>query len=112
MIIFLSIFILVLSALRHLHSVPTRRSSDLRCPRPGVEAAERSSLHLGDGGARIEPATSSHRARRRRDRKSTRLNSSHVATSYAVFCLKKKYGAFAQTHVQLLIKRPCYVLFA
>src|SRR5439155_27187782 len=27
---------------------------------------------------------------RRRDRKSTRLNSSHVAISYAVFCLKKK----------------------
>src|SRR5690625_7105613 len=26
----------------------------------------------------------------RGDRKSTRLNSSHVATSYAVFCLKKK----------------------
>src|SRR5437870_9764995 len=25
----------------------------------------------------------------REDRKSTRLNSSHVATSYAVFCLKK-----------------------
>src|SRR6202043_238235 len=25
------------------------------------------------------------------DRKSTRLNSSHVAISYAVFCLKKKY---------------------
>src|SRR5699024_11510601 len=25
-----------------------------------------------------------------RDRKSTRLNSSHVSTSYAVFCLKKK----------------------
>src|SRR5437870_8625235 len=30
------------------------------------------------------------RRRRRLDRKSTRLNSSHVATSYAVFCLKKK----------------------
>src|SRR5690349_23067930 len=31
------------------------------------------------------------RARRnRRDRKSTRLNSSHVEISYAVFCLKKK----------------------
>src|SRR5215510_15723156 len=32
------------------------------------------------------------RAGRRRgtDRKSTRLNSSHVAISYAVFCLKKK----------------------
>src|SRR5439155_8358880 len=27
---------------------------------------------------------------RKRDRKSTRLNSSHVAISYAVFCLKKK----------------------
>src|SRR5215469_17570333 len=28
--------------------------------------------------------------RARRDRKSTRLNSSHVEISYAVFCLKKK----------------------
>src|SRR5437667_8230473 len=28
--------------------------------------------------------------RLRRDRKSTRLNSSHITTSYAVFCLKKK----------------------
>src|SRR5690349_23136744 len=27
-----------------------------------------------------------------KDRKSTRLNSSHVETSYAVFCLKKKKG--------------------
>src|SRR5687768_17624698 len=30
------------------------------------------------------------RARRRADRKSTRLNSSHGYISYAVFCLKKK----------------------
>src|SRR5438874_4730991 len=29
-------------------------------------------------------------AERRQDRKSTRLNSSHVEISYAVFCLKKK----------------------
>src|SRR5437660_2270209 len=29
-------------------------------------------------------------AEQRQDRKSTRLNSSHVAISYAVFCLKKK----------------------
>src|SRR5215475_8981786 len=29
-------------------------------------------------------------ASRRKDRKSTRLNSSHVKISYAVFCLKKK----------------------
>src|SRR5690242_21093547 len=28
--------------------------------------------------------------RERRDRKSTRLNSSHMSISYAVFCLKKK----------------------
>src|SRR5438874_6344867 len=31
-----------------------------------------------------------HRSRALPDRKSTRLNSSHVETSYAVFCLKKK----------------------
>src|SRR5699024_11483723 len=31
-----------------------------------------------------------HHQRRRGDRKSTRLNSSHVSISYAVFCLKKK----------------------
>src|SRR5690625_6183966 len=30
------------------------------------------------------------------DRKSTRLNSSHVASSYAVFCLKKKSNSTAQ----------------
>src|SRR5258705_3165848 len=29
-------------------------------------------------------------SRRRRDRKSTRLNSSHLGISYAVFCLKKQ----------------------
>src|SRR5437868_7865000 len=33
-----------------------------------------------------------------RDRKSTRLNSSHVSISYAVFCLKKKINHF-QLHV-------------
>src|SRR2546426_1823280 len=32
-----------------------------------------------------------------RDRKSTRLNSSHLVISYAVFCLKKKTLAFAIT---------------
>src|SRR6267142_5711591 len=30
------------------------------------------------------------RSRSQRDRKSTRLNSSHMSISYAVFCLKKK----------------------
>src|SRR2546426_9372268 len=32
----------------------------------------------------------------RRDRKSTRLNSSHLVISYAVFCLKKKKHAMEQ----------------
>src|SRR2546426_9083395 len=31
-----------------------------------------------------------YQGRRRGDRKSTRLNSSHLVISYAVFCLKKK----------------------
>src|SRR5258708_28611772 len=34
----------------------------------------------------------------RRDRKSTRLNSSHQIISYAVFCLKKKNETHIQTH--------------
>src|SRR5690625_5474603 len=34
----------------------------------------------------------------RGDRKSTRLNSSHVAISYAVFCLKKKKTMRRNTH--------------
>src|SRR5689334_24800818 len=33
-----------------------------------------------------------------RDRKSTRLNSSHSSISYAVFCLKKKTSHKRQTH--------------
>src|SRR5690349_23954539 len=42
-----------------------------------------------DGRRRQLPATK-FRERPGRDRKSTRLNSSHVEISYAVFCLKKK----------------------
>src|SRR5690625_5559158 len=33
------------------------------------------------------------------DRKSTRLNSSHVAISYAVFCLKKKQNAATDARI-------------
>src|SRR2546426_6475896 len=48
----------------------------------------------GDFG-RLHPRISGGMARRSRlpsgsDRKSTRLNSSHLVISYAVFCLKKK----------------------
>src|SRR5690348_18053020 len=39
------------------------------------------------------------RLRLERDRKSTRLNSSHPSISYAVFCLKKK-KKLKQTHRQ------------
>src|SRR5207249_11063207 len=40
-----------------------------------------------------------------RDRKSTRLNSSHVSISYAVFCLKKKKKT-KTTHVSPQTKQP------
>src|SRR5258705_5277552 len=41
-----------------------------------------------------------------RDRKSTRLNSSHLGISYAVFCLKKK----KQTIIRILSKYSRYVV--
>src|SRR5690348_18166103 len=52
--------------------------------------------HSPYGERRVEPArlqrgdSPRHVRGRQRDRKSTRLNSSHPSTSYAVFCLKKK----------------------
>src|SRR3712207_7782535 len=46
-------------------------------------------LGCGGGAALVgQPAAAGHRPGR--DRKSTRLNSSHANISYAVFCLKKK----------------------
>src|SRR5215510_15217403 len=44
----------------------------------------------GRSGGRAQGSAQGARPRRQLDRKSTRLNSSHVAISYAVFCLKKK----------------------
>src|SRR5256886_3132920 len=46
--------------------------------------------------ARVVMARRRKPMRRSRDRKSTRLNSSHSQISYAVFCLKKK----KKTHVR------------
>src|SRR5690606_16863162 len=43
----------------------------------------------GDGTVAVYPMFAENRRLERRDRKSTRLNSSHVKISYAVFCLKK-----------------------
>src|SRR2546427_4787386 len=55
----------------------------------------RSAAGVGAGGAATGPALGRLLVRARagfgaRDRKSTRLNSSHSQISYAVFCLKKK----------------------
>src|SRR5436309_16137870 len=48
--------------------------------------------HRGEQGIEVErPGAVAHfQGHPREDRKSTRLNSSHVKISYAVFCLKKK----------------------
>src|SRR5690349_22058274 len=43
-----------------------------------------------DGGDEERPDDQGQPEERHPDRKSTRLNSSHVEISYAVFCLKKK----------------------
>src|SRR5207253_11299699 len=58
-------------------------------PTPGatLPTPERADADPGEDHAR---GSRQGHAAGRRDRKSTRLNSSHVATSYAVFCLKKK----------------------
>src|SRR2546426_4941686 len=50
-------------------------------------AQEQRDGFLGDAGAHPQEI---ERGRSRQDRKSTRLNSSHLVISYAVFCLKKK----------------------
>src|SRR3712207_7234684 len=44
-----------------------------------------------------------------RDRKSTRLNSSHANISYAVFCLKKKKLDFTRFHITLILYFPSLV---
>src|SRR5256885_11936752 len=46
---------------------------------------------------RLEPAPAQAPDRLETDRKSTRLNSSHLVISYAVFCLKKK-NSLAAAH--------------
>src|SRR5207248_11086838 len=48
--------------------------------------------------------TDSPIVRLNRDRKSTRLNSSHRTISYAVFCLKKKTKLYELNHLIILIK--------
>src|SRR5690606_39759353 len=85
-----------------LYSFPTRRSSDLylieqghrevvhvRGPQDWFDAQERYlgwRAELEDAGLAVPAPIDADWS----DRKSTRLNSSHVKNSYAVFCLKKK----------------------
>src|SRR5256885_3123909 len=45
----------------------------------------------------------------RKDRKSTRLNSSHLVISYAVFCLKKKKIRHALIHTPMAFGREAHV---
>src|SRR5690625_7580538 len=95
--IFLSAFLLhYFTLLCFLHSFPTRRSSDLPLT-PFCGVAQNTMCPIMH---RIPlPALSLSvlpGEYRSLDRKSTRLNSSHVASSYAVFCLKKKKRTYIQ----------------
>src|SRR5436305_13160652 len=85
---------------RDLHPFPTRRSSDLTGQRPLARERRARPEGVGSGEQRRQGRREAVRPPRRHqgsgraaveeDRKSTRLNSSHVRISYAVFCLKKK----------------------
>src|SRR5256885_6728043 len=66
------------------------RSALGRLPRLGGDHRERSGGSRGAAGAPDQRARAGIPRPKRRDRKSTRLNSSHLVISYAVFCLKKK----------------------
>src|SRR5690349_23704392 len=57
--------------------------------------AFRFEAHARAGGARVRSRVGRVEGESRADRKSTRLNSSHVESSYAVFCLKKKKISYA-----------------
>src|SRR5207247_11083667 len=74
----------------HLHSFPTRRSSDLAqqrfCQANDIE--DRRAFHWEAFIRKRHPNSTGNG--HSQDRKSTRLNSSHEWISYAVFCLNKK----------------------
>src|SRR5690625_6115395 len=74
---------------------PTRRSSDLT-RRPGWLRAVGAQLVEAAGGGHGLPVGVGE------DRKSARLNSSHVAISYAVFCLKKKRSSLVRGGGEML----------
>src|SRR5437773_10202603 len=76
-----------------LHSFPTRRSSDLSflshlLKVPSAIDSPIWGINTSTRAIGSPQYAASHLAAL--DRKSTRLNSSHITNSYAVFCLKKK----------------------
>src|SRR5690606_40584315 len=78
---------------RDLHSFPTRRSSDLKC-KWSARAFQIYLYAYFEGRLSLVEYLKTEIFYRKLflinlDRKSTRLNSSHVKISYAVFCLKK-----------------------
>src|SRR5437868_12728749 len=79
---------------RDLHSFPTRRSSDLVL---AFDPQDANILYAGGQGGLFAITFSAPVLLSLSDRKSTRLNSSHVSISYAVFCLKKKTTSVAST---------------
>src|SRR5947207_11822985 len=85
---------------RDLPSFPTRRSSDLSLDTDDV-AGEGDAQHDLRLKSVVDEANE-RRIMRQRDRKSTRLNSSHTVSSYAVVCLKKKKALLlgARRHVE------------
>src|SRR5690242_21229122 len=93
-----------------LHSFPTRRSSDLFVNKMDRAGANPERV-LDEISTRLTPAampiaSPDDVAFARQDRKSTRLNSSHMSISYAVFCLKKKTKrAYIETHGDRMIGR-------
>src|SRR5690625_6942064 len=67
------------------------RSHAEPCARVGRGQGRRDDAAVGrDAGEQQVRVGADDLGQLRADRKSTRLNSSHVAISYAVFCLKKK----------------------
>src|SRR5215475_6328462 len=74
--------------LGHQHPAPVDEAHDVDMPRRDLERQVQ--LFRGLPSARRLDDLLEHTPVHRQDRKSTRLNSSHVKISYAVFCLKKK----------------------
>src|SRR5258708_20918053 len=68
-----------------------------------VEAAVEQHLGLGHHALAQGLHEVRNRAQALRDRKSTRLNSSHQIISYAVFCLKKKKKTNVDNKIQQTI---------